>query len=613
MSRPKNRVGKTRGRSRPAPPPTVSPAALRLAVPALVVLFSVFAWTQRGVYEDGFFYLRVVDVFLHSGILAYNPAERYETNTDFLWTLLLIPGPAAGVDDILWMHIVGVAVYAAALFAAFSLARKLLSDSDAALVALVLLGGHYSFAHFAATGFAPHLQGLAALCCLLALLRFGESPNLRSGAALGAALLFLALCRLDSAVFGIPLVLCALFFAWKNGKAALPAIALAMGIPSVLFGGVLLWKLSYYGDIFPATYYAKGAVRGEVAADFFLARGASYAALYWQRYFLWALAGVAAWGAWQIFKAKGKGKRAPLRVCPVLLWTMAAMCACWHLYMLRNGGDITEFRFLMPQAPMMMVLAAAGLRGLTRQWRWAATAGTVALSVLHWQTLPPHHFPLSAHKLGVAGTHAPGHIATRLLLDGGFRNEIYFSPRKYSRSDLWDDNRYYAARELADLFAPLGKYPPDVRVASLSGGLPAYAAPLLWTEMYGWADARIGRAISNDLWYFSPPSIGLSFIARPRLLARLGVNLVIADPPSYPSVDFSIPIRPYKNPRYSWAVNIGKPFNNPDPDILIPEDSQLFALPLPNGTLAPILYLVRNATIDRVLDERGIERVDVFQ
>ena len=591
----------------------IPPVALRLAAPALVALFSVFAWTQRGVYEDGFFYLRIVDVFLHSGVLAYNPAERYETNTDFLWTFLLMPGPAAGMDDILWMHIIGVVIYAAALFAAFSLARKLLSDSDAALVALVLLGGHYSFAHFAATGFAPHLQALAALCCLLTLMRFGESPNLRSGAALGFALLFLALCRLDSAVFGIPLVLCALFLAWQHGKAALPAIALAVGIPSVLFGGVLLWKLSYYGDIFPATYYAKAAVRGEAAANFFLVRGASYAALYWHRYFLWALAGVAAWGAWQIFKAKGKGKRAPLRVCPVLLWTMAAMCACWHFYMLRNGGDLTEFRFLMPQAPMMMILAAAGLRGLARQWRWMATGGAVLCSLWHWQTAPPEipmpwkvRPPTGFAANILFGTSDDNLAKTKMEFDGGIRETlpIHRPPETFfQRSAL-------TGAAFRDLFENLGKYPPEVRVAFTAGGIPAYIAPLLWTEMRGWADPRIGNAnAGKGEIQVGPPSIGHSVLARPKLLARLGVNLaanfdlVSASPPN-----FSRPQDEGYNPPMAWALAASSSPRGAE----LPPDSALFSMPMPGGFFVPVLYFNHNATIDRVLDERGIKRVNVF-
>ena len=578
------------------------------AVPGLVALFSLFAWSQRGVYEDGFFYLRVVDVFLHGGGLAYNPGERFETNTDFLWTLLLIPGVAAGLNGILWMQLLGVAVYASALFLTFLLARKMFPAADSALVALILLGGHYSFAHFAATGFAPVLQSLAAVCCLLALLRFGEKTSARNGAMLGCALLFLALCRLDSAVFGLPLVLCAAYLARRAGKASIPALAFALGIPFFLFGGVLLWKLSYYGDIFPATYYAKSVPGGRDLSDFFLARGAGYLAVYWRTYFLWALAGVAAFGAWKILRTKSKIPAMENR--PALLWTMAAMCALWHAYMLRTGGDLTEFRFMMPQAPMMMILAATGLRGLARRYRWAAAVGVGVFSVAYGLG-GPGGFEIdkrlgSAHGSGSLSGLGSGLAETPFWPAGdGPQNQAL--PQAGTMTS-WRDISLGFRR----LFASLGEYPPEIRVAHPAGGLAAYTAPLLWTEMRGWADARIGRAGPDDLWWHGP-SIGHSIIARPKLLARLGVNLVTQqdsvrpDPP-----DFSRPVYPSDNPRLTWAV-----YASASPPIAearhFPADSQLFSLPAPNGGFVPVLYFNRNQTIDRILDERGIERVNVFQ
>ena len=604
MPHSKTRGGRKARSSRPAPPLAVSPAALRLAVPALVVLFSAFAWSQQIVYEDAFFYFRVVDVFLHSGVLAYNPAERYETNTDFLWTFLLMPGIAAGVSHILWMQIAGVAVYASALLAVFVLVKRMFSNGEAGLLALVLLGGHFSFAHFAATGFAPVLQGLAAVCSFLALFEFGKSPNLRSGAALGFALLFLALCRLDSAVMGVPLVLCALFFAWQNGGRALPAIVVAMGIPSVLFGGVLLWKWSYYGDIFPATYYVKGGedLAGEDLSGTLSERGAAYVAAYWRRYFLWLLAGIAAFGYWRTRKNRSD---AVARIRAALLWTMAAACILWYGYMLRTGGGLYEFRLLMPQAPLLAVLAAAGIWNLARNWRWATAAAAVAFSFLHWQTL-------SGNLIGEGhgGLVLPlSGMSTRIVSDGGIRGEL-------DRDALEDGikNWVMTADAFSDLFEPLGKYPPEVRVAYYAGGLFGHYAPLLVTEMRGWADSRIGKAAPEDLIFFGGHRvlIGHHVLASPQLLARLGVNLVIGSRP-LPNVDFSRPLSQVNiPPAMQWAMAISLDFNI-RPNAKFPPDTQLFAMPMQNGQFLPIVYFNRNETIDRILDERGIERVDVFQ
>ena len=588
MARKKHKTGKPPG----VPAAQLPPAALRFAVPALVALFSLFAWIGRGVHEDGFFYLRVADVFLHSGELAYNPGERFETNTDFLWSLLLIPGPALGLDGILWMHLLGVAIGAAALWGTFVLARRLLSDAESALAALVLLGTHYTFIHFAATGFGVVLQALAALCALLGLCRFGENPSARNGAILGAGLAFLALCRLDSAVLGIPVALCALFFARRSGRAALPGVAWGLGIPAAVAALLLAWKLHYYGDIFPATYYTKGAAEraGLDLSDFKLRQGIAYLTAYWRHYFLWLLAAVAAFGAWKMSAKKRRNESAGRGA---ILWTMAAMCVLWHGYMLQVGGGYAEFRFMAATAPPLMILLAWGFSGLTRHWRAAAVAAAAVFSILHWRS------PASEIAPGIYW----GNYMLHTRLASGLRTEVY-APEGFNEQRMM-------GLALAELFAPLGDYPPEVKVASAGGGVSAYFPKVAWVETHGYADARISRANSEDLWLYPESNlVGHHIVARPKWLARHGVNLIAEAGQVYPRLDFSAPLGGQANPRLTWAAAASvSPVGR---DLELPPDSQLFALPLEDGRFTPVLYLNRNQTIDRILDERGIERVNVF-
>ena len=551
----------------------ISPAALRFAVPALIALFSLLAWFQRGVYEDGFIYLRVAENLAEGRGFVYNPGERYETNTDFLWSVLLGLGIAAGVDSILAMHVLGVAIFASALFAAFAFARKLFSGAESALVALVLLGGHFTFVHFAATGFAPALQALAALCCLLALARFGDKPDIFGGTMLGFALFFLALCRLDSVVFGLPLVLCAVFFARRNGARALSGLVFALAIPSVLFGGVLLWKWLYYGDVFPATYYAKaaGSQGGESQMAFYAGAGVKYVADYWKAYFFWIFAPLAVFGFMRSFSF-GRG-----RAMQGLFWTVAAMCALWHAYMLRIGGGYYEFRFLAAQAPLLMILLAAGFNGLPPLWRRAATCGALALSLLHGQSAPTGGV---FYVRQIEGDNGP-----RLEISGGFEG-----------IELVSDG-------LADVFKNVEDYHPQVKAAG-AGGLMSWRKKLLWVEPAGYADPRIGKADLSDLWYYSDRTVGHRINARPKWMARHGVNLMVdAGTIVQGKPDFAA--RPLV-----WAAAAA--FSPQGVDLELPPDSQLFALPLRDGRFSPVLYFNRNETIDRVLDERGIERVNVF-
>ena len=573
------------------------PIALRLAVPGLIALFSLFAWLARGVHEDGFFFFRVIDVFLRGGGLAYNPGERFETNTEFLWTLMLIPGPAAGLHDILWMQLVGAAVYALALWGTFALARRLIPEAEAALAALVLLGTHYTFTHFAATGFGVVLQALAAVCALLGLLAFGKNAGPRNGAVLGLGLSFLALCRLDSVILGLPVVLCALFFALRAGKSALPGLALALGIPAAVSAVMLAWKLHYYGDILPATYYTKGAASqaGLDLSDFKRRQGVTYLTAYWRRYFLWLLAAVAAFGAWKISRRGRRGELNKDGVRAPLLLTAAGMCVLWHGYMTTTGGGYAEFRFMAAQAPMLMVLLAWGFSGLARHWRAAATAATAAFSLLHWQTAPD--------PIATGVSRADAMVFTRFSWgENGPRSEI---------AGGGFQNVHLAGVALAELFAPRGAYPPEVRAASIAGGVVAYHPKIFFTEMHGYADTRISRADPSDLWLLpNEPWVGHQIVARPRWLAQNGVNLVLDAGKAYPGIDFSAPIAGVSNPRLAWAL--WATYSPSVQGMELPPESQLFALPLADGRFSPVLYFNRNETIDRVLDERGIERVDVF-
>ena len=577
--------------------------ALRLAVPALVALFAAIAWSERGIHEDGFFYLRVVDVFLHTGELAYNPGERFETNTDFLWTLLLIPGPALGLDPVLWLQIAGLLVHVAALLAIFVLARKLLGDSEFALAALILLGAHYSFAHFATTGFGTVLQALAALCCLLALLRFGKSANLRSGTILGCALSFLALCRLDSAVLGAPVALCALFFAWRSGNAARTGLVAALGIPALAAALLLLWKQSYYGDIFPATYYIKGTnvYAGVDIQKERLERGAGYLLLYWRVYFLWALAAAAAFGFWRARRGPAKNRRDGREVRIPLLLTMAGMVVLWHAYTIRVGGDFVEFRFMMPQAPMLMILLAAGLSALPRLGLRVAVAAAALVSFAHMQ---------ETSARAEAGDYAlsPAGIDT---VRGDWFETVKIVTADGSRLDVAPDSHRiglaHPVRALAEMFRHLGPYPSQVRLGFQSGGSASFSTRLLLTETYGYADSRIGNAAPEDVVFQESGWTGHNTRALPHLLARIGVNLI-------PHIR-SFPAPPdYERP-FIWAANVVLPGAlNADNlrRVKLPDDSQLFTLRTEAGHFLPVLYFNRNETIDRVLDERGIERVNVF-
>jgi hypothetical protein len=120
----------------------------------------------------------------------------------------------------------------------------------------------------------------------------------------------------------------------------------------------LAWRVLYYGDWVPNTYFAKSADR------LWIDQGLFYAGLYFGRW-------------WPLLLAVP----APLlarRVAPVALATLIG--AAYSLHVIRFGGDFMHARMLVPATPFLLLGLDAGVRALAARGRvagWLAAA-TVA-------------------------------------------------------------------------------------------------------------------------------------------------------------------------------------------------------------------------------------------
>ena len=159
----------------------------------------------------------------------------------------------------------------------------------------------------------------------------------RAAIWMGALFALAAMTRPEGAMFYAVTVA----FLWahrdrRDVRWSLPAFTL-------VFGAFLLWRLHYYGDIVPNTYYAKTGL-GWFAA----VRGAKYVFEFMKAYGgpalgFFALAAVC-WGR-------------PSRVAQYLGWLVAAHLA----FVVDVGGDnFAEFRFIAPILPLWYLLAAEG-------------------------------------------------------------------------------------------------------------------------------------------------------------------------------------------------------------------------------------------------------------
>src|SRR5262249_21933559 len=120
-----------------------------------------------------------------------------------------------------------------------------------------------------------------------------------------------------------------------------------------------VWRIAYYGELFPNTYYAKSAALP------WWSQGAFYAKIYFERTWPLALAVPCALFA------------RPRRQVALEL----SLAAVYTLYVMRVGGDFMFGRLLVPVPPFLAILVERGLDALLGRRPWVRAASALALAV----------------------------------------------------------------------------------------------------------------------------------------------------------------------------------------------------------------------------------------
>ena len=133
------------------------------------------------------------------------------------------------------------------------------------------------------------------------------------------------------------------------------------------------WRVSYFGDFFPNTYYAKSAALS------WWAQGWIYFRVYAQKY--WALyLAIPAWIAARL-RANSADRRADPAPEHLQGASLALAFLFFHtLYVIRIGGDFMFARMLLPVAPFVLVLLDQALPAFTGGRTLVAAGITAALA-----------------------------------------------------------------------------------------------------------------------------------------------------------------------------------------------------------------------------------------
>jgi hypothetical protein len=276
-------------------------------------------WYYFWLMDDAFIYFRYIDnlLFLGRG-LVYNQGEYVEGYTGPAWLLLLIPFRMLRLDY--WTIVRSLAVSAALIYGLlFIRLNRGLSPPNVSTVnlPLAIAAGHYGIVEHFSSGLETPLVQLWSVLLALWMVR-PKSVALQALAGLTP------LIRPELA---LPSLICAIG-TWISSRRFPLTYLVCTG---VFVGGWLVFRVYYYADLLPNTYYLKGQTDWRQGL-WYLASGVV------GQWWVWLIP--ASWAIVFIFdNASNRGNQ-----WSRLVMILAAVSVL--IWVARIGGDMTYHRFL---------------------------------------------------------------------------------------------------------------------------------------------------------------------------------------------------------------------------------------------------------------------------
>jgi hypothetical protein len=405
--------------------------------------------------DDAFISYRYARNFANGQGLVFNPGERVEGYTNFLWTVMLGIGMRLGADPLPLSKIMGFLASLGTLIVTARLSWRLApSGSPGRGIALLLLAASTPFAYWTFAGLeGPLFALLLILVTSFEIEADRADPSRQQRLALfsGGALALLAMTRPEGVpLFGLFLLLrvartvSTAEFSWRNREGFFVLAFAAVYVP------YFAWRFQYYGFLFPNTYYVR---QGEsLAQNLDLYRsGVQY------------LLGTLREGGGCLLLAPVLLLAAPRGRFPGL-GRLAAVVTAWTFYLVLVGGDSKVlFRFYAPILPLVFVLTERSVAALLT-------------------TLRDHHGLTRSRAALRRATLAFAAVAVAIVMTPSF-----FPPEKYEV-----DRTFFA------MLAEGGKWlhenaSPGASVACFAVGALPYYAQLVTYDVLGVTDAHIAH------------------------------------------------------------------------------------------------------------------------
>jgi len=330
---------------------------LRKRIPWLILILAIgiFIWHSSStafLQDDSYITYRYARNIVRGQGPVFNPNERVEGYTNFLWMMFIATFGILGLPFsaiIPLSQIIGVICGIGVMVLFFLLVRRhTCGPPSLASLAVLILAFNGAFAYWCVSGMETGLFTLFLAAAFFTYLTRSTSRNL----LLTSSLLGLsALTRPEGALF---MAIFALHFIIRSIDKSYPFMKSLkrfglLVLPFILLVAPLyIWRLNYYGYLFPNTFYAKTGI-----SISYIKTGLQYLANFYKAYGLWGIAFIV-----PLILAIIRKRLSP--ASPLFLAVL--ILAVQALYVVSVGGDVLRiYRFFVPVLIMFYFLFTEGI------------------------------------------------------------------------------------------------------------------------------------------------------------------------------------------------------------------------------------------------------------
>ena len=393
-----------------------------------LVVGLVLILRYRWLLDDAFVYFRYLDnlLFLDIG-LVFNQGEYVEGFSSAAWLLLLLPIRALSIDYWYMVQALGCLVFVGFWYGLVTLNRRLSPTGTIINLPLLFLAVNYGVLSYFTSGLETPLVQLMAVLYALYIL----DPSSRR---LEVAVALSPLVRPELAV---PLILVGAWSWYRQGRFPTRLKTLAV----IFVGGWVLFRIYYYADLFPNTFYLKHLLSYR--------QGLIYLHQTLSSYHFYAIAALVAGGLvflrWRGVKGLAVGERL----------VMVTVAASVTTYVVSIGGDPRHFRFLaFPFCLAVCSFAGVAERLIQPLSAWGQRVAVplgVALLAVFFIAYPPQ---LDAHPV----TLKENHQRVRKISDASYHRHMRrLKHRRWSKKANRELMREYTEQHPTFRYEGVGK------------------------------------------------------------------------------------------------------------------------------------------------------------